>query len=93
MAGCARAPGGCRGAGPVARGLPPDVCYDLSDFGQGELTGLDAIEEAALALGMADGSCGSVTYEDTVVRVGAGWRISHRRVPARRVPLNGLGQG
>ncbi|MFF7930248.1 hypothetical protein RKD27_008647 [Streptomyces sp. SAI-126] len=102
----------------------PDVCYDLSDFGQGELTGLDAIEEAALALGagnpvahhvtnvfveeitdgrvharskglgvMADGSCGSVTYEDTVVRVGAGWRISHRRVLARRVPLNGLGQG
>jgi hypothetical protein len=71
----------------------PYVCCDLSDFGQGELTGLDAIEEATLALGMADGSCGSVTYEDTVVRVGAGWRISHRRVPARRVPLNGLGQG
>jgi hypothetical protein len=42
---------------------------------------------------MADGSCGSVTNEDTVVRVGAGWRISHRRVSARRVPLNGLGQG
>jgi hypothetical protein len=42
---------------------------------------------------MADGSCGSVTYEDTVVRVSDGWRISHRRVVARRVPLNGLGQG
>ncbi|MFJ5309293.1 hypothetical protein [Streptomyces sp. NPDC088350] len=39
----------------------------------------------------ADGSCGSVTYVDTVVRVGADWRISHRRVEARRVPLNGLG--
>ncbi|WP_262060420.1 nuclear transport factor 2 family protein [Streptomyces sp. STR69] len=36
-----------------------------------------------------DGSCGSVTYEDTVVRTGAGWRISHRRVSARRVPLKG----
>jgi 3-phenylpropionate/cinnamic acid dioxygenase small subunit len=36
-----------------------------------------------------DGSCGSVTYEDTVVRTGAGWRITHRRVSARRVPLNG----
>ncbi|MGW3106927.1 nuclear transport factor 2 family protein [Streptomyces sp. NPDC001100] len=36
-----------------------------------------------------DGSCGSVTYEDTVVRTGAGWRISHRKVSARREPLNG----
>ena len=36
-----------------------------------------------------DGSCGSVTYEDTVVRTGAGWRITRRRVSARRVPLNG----
>ncbi|MEV0738893.1 nuclear transport factor 2 family protein [Streptomyces sp. NPDC050549] len=34
-----------------------------------------------------DGSCGSVTYEDTVVRTVAGWRISHRRVSARRIPL------
>ena len=41
---------------------------------------------------MADGSCGSVTYEDVVVRVAAGWRICRRRVVARRVPLNGLGQ-
>jgi hypothetical protein len=101
-----------------------DVVYDLSDFGQGELTGLVAVKEAALALGagnpvahhvtnvcveeitddrvharskglgvMADGSCGSVTYEDTVVRVGGQWRISHRRMLARKVPLNGLGQG
>ncbi|MFF1301996.1 nuclear transport factor 2 family protein [Streptomyces sp. NPDC058307] len=101
-----------------------DVVYDLSDFGQGELTGLAAVKEAALALGAgnpvahhvtnviveemtdgrvharskglgvkADGSCGSVTYEDTVVRVGAEWRISHRRVLARKVPLNGLGRG
>ena len=102
-----------------------DVRYDLSDFGQGEVTGLAALREAALALGagnpvahhvtnvvveelavgrvrarskglavMANGSCGSVTYEDVVVRVGTGdWRISHRRVRARRVPLDGLGQG
>ena len=102
-----------------------DVVYDLSDFGQGEVVGLAALKEAALALGagnplahhvtntvvqeasdgrvhalskglavMANGSCGSVTYEDTVVRVDTdGWRISRRRVLARRVPLNGLGQG
>jgi hypothetical protein len=37
----------------------------------------------------ADGTCASVTYEDTVVPVGEGWRISHRRILARRVPLGG----
>jgi SnoaL-like domain len=36
-----------------------------------------------------DGSCGSVTYDDTVVRTAEGWRVSHRRVTARRTPLNG----
>ncbi|MFD0687135.1 nuclear transport factor 2 family protein [Actinomadura fibrosa] len=36
-----------------------------------------------------DGSCGSVTYEDTAVRLPEGWRITHRRILARRVPLNG----
>lgn len=101
-----------------------DIGYDLSDFGQGEVVGLAALREAALALGagnpvahhvtnvvveevapdrvrarskglgvLANGSCGSVTYEDVVVRTGiGGWRISHRTVRARRVPLNGLGQ-
>ncbi|MFF1292342.1 MULTISPECIES: hypothetical protein [unclassified Streptomyces] len=38
---------------------------------------------------MTDGSCGSVTYEDTVVRTGTGWRVSHRKVSPRRVPLSG----
>jgi hypothetical protein len=37
----------------------------------------------------ADGRCGSVTYEDTVSRSDRGWRIAHRRVLARRVPLGG----
>lgn len=37
----------------------------------------------------ADGTCASVTYEDTVVPVGQGWRISHRKLLARRVPLGG----
>jgi hypothetical protein len=36
-----------------------------------------------------DGSCGSVTYVDTV---GLGWRIARRKVEARRVPLNGAGK-
>ncbi|MYW63682.1 nuclear transport factor 2 family protein [Streptomyces sp. SID8379] len=37
----------------------------------------------------ADGTSGSVTYEDTVVRGDDGWRIAHRKVGARRVPLGG----
>jgi hypothetical protein len=37
----------------------------------------------------ADGACGSVTYDDTVVRGQEGWRISERIVRARRVPLGG----
>lgn len=37
----------------------------------------------------ADGTSGSVTYEDTVVRSDRGWRISYRRVVAHRTPLGG----
>jgi SnoaL-like domain len=37
----------------------------------------------------ADGTVATGTYEDTVVDEGAGWRIGHRRVVPRRVPLNG----
>ncbi|HTJ32372.1 MAG TPA: nuclear transport factor 2 family protein [Dactylosporangium sp.] len=36
---------------------------------------------------MADGSAGSVTYEDTIERTPAGWRITHRVVHPRRKPL------
>ena len=108
----------------LAEVFTPDVEYDVTDFGQGTLTGLTQLVDAALALGAAnpvahhvtnvvieeladgrvrarskglgirtDGSCGSVTYEDTVVRVGTGWRIARRKVTARRVPLNGLTPG
>ena len=34
-----------------------------------------------------DHTCGSATYEDIVVHTAHGWRISHRTVRARRVPL------
>ncbi|OPF78548.1 polyketide cyclase [Streptomyces antioxidans] len=40
----------------------------------------------------ADGSCGSVSYDDTVVRTADGWRISHRKISPRRTPLGGLAQ-
>lgn len=36
---------------------------------------------------MADGSSGSVTYEDVVARGDGGWRIGRRKVIARRAPL------
>ncbi|MEU1996744.1 nuclear transport factor 2 family protein [Nocardia gamkensis] len=98
----------------------PDVVYDLTELGFGELRGITALREAALALGdanpvghhitnvlitqndagtvvvrskgigiNADGGCGSVTYEDVVVRESAGWRISYRKVVPRRAPLGG----
>ncbi|WP_255948622.1 nuclear transport factor 2 family protein [Streptomyces odontomachi] len=38
----------------------------------------------------ADGSCGSVSYDDTVVRTPDGWRIDHRKLSPRRTPLGGL---
>jgi hypothetical protein len=48
----------------------------------------DEVTSLCKGLGvLADGSCGSATYEDTVVRTGAGWRISHRKVLPRRRPL------
>jgi hypothetical protein len=37
----------------------------------------------------ADGTCASVTYEDTIVHSDRGWRISHRKILARRAPLGG----
>ena len=36
-----------------------------------------------------DGSCASATYVDTVRREGGAWRICHRVILGRRVPLNG----
>jgi 3-phenylpropionate/cinnamic acid dioxygenase small subunit len=35
----------------------------------------------------ADGTAGSVTYEDRIVRTGEGWRIDQRTVVPRRAPL------
>jgi hypothetical protein len=37
----------------------------------------------------ADGTVGSVTYDDTLVDTGGGWRISHRVVTPRNVALGG----
>lgn len=37
----------------------------------------------------ADGTAGSVVYDDVVTRLPDGWKISYRKVSARRVPLGG----
>ncbi|MEV4235655.1 MULTISPECIES: nuclear transport factor 2 family protein [unclassified Nocardia] len=96
-----------------------EIIYDLSDFGAGELRGIPALQEAAVALGngnpvghhitnvviaevggavrvrskgigiYADGTSGSIEYDDTVVRGATGWRISYRRLIAHKVPLGG----
>ena len=42
---------------------------------------------------MADGTSGSVVYEDVVVRLPVGWRIRHRTVIGRRAPLERRGDG
>jgi 3-phenylpropionate/cinnamic acid dioxygenase small subunit len=97
----------------------PSVSYDVTALGGGVLHGIEAIRQAALALGdrnpvghhvtnvvlteqadgsvrgrskgigvNADGTTGTVTYEDTIVRTGDGWRIRARVVIPRRVPLS-----
>ena len=98
------------------------VSYDVTALGGGVLRGIEAIRDAALALGernpvghhvtnvvladqpdgsvrarskgigvYADGTAGSVTYEDTVVHTAEGWRIDARTVAPRRTPLGGAG--
>jgi hypothetical protein len=37
--------------------------------------------------GNADGSAGTVTYQDVIIRTGEGWWISHRKVIAHPTPL------
>ncbi|MFF1920343.1 nuclear transport factor 2 family protein [Streptomyces sp. NPDC058221] len=55
----------------------------LTDLGDGR------VGSRSKGLGVnADGTCGSVTYEDTVVRGERGWRIAYRKVITRRRPLS-----
>lgn len=68
-------------ANPVAHHVTNVVVTALAD-GRAEVR--------SKGLGVrADGSCGSVSYDDTVVRTPDGWRISRRKVTARRAPLGG----
>jgi ketosteroid isomerase-like protein len=60
------------------------------------ITGIDERSAQARSKGigiMADGTAGSVVYDDVVTRTPDGWRISHRKVTARRAPLGGRAAG
>ena len=51
---------------------------------------VDEDHATALSKGLginADGTIGSVTYEDLLERTDLGWRITHRSVRLRRTPL------
>lgn len=66
-------------ANPVAHHVTNVVLQEAAD---------GTVRALSKGLGvMADGSSGSVTYEDTVVRGPAGWRITHRIVRPRRTAL------
>ncbi|MEN3316445.1 MAG: hypothetical protein V7605_2679 [Acidimicrobiaceae bacterium] len=55
------------------------------------VTDADSAAVVSKGLGvMADGTCGSVVYEDIVRREPAGWRISYRKVVPRHRPLGRL---
>ncbi|MFD6156521.1 nuclear transport factor 2 family protein [Nocardia sp. NPDC060256] len=54
------------------------------------ITAVEVDEVQAVSKGLAvnaDGTTGSVTYEDTICRTAEGWRIARRRVIPRRKPL------
>ena len=51
-----------------------------------------SIRARSKAIGVyADGTAGTVTYDDTIVRTAEGWPISTRTVVPRRAPLGGTG--
>jgi hypothetical protein len=95
----------------------PDVVYDLTDFGIGELRGVESIRDAGRALGdddrvshhvtnialepvsetvvsarskgigvMANGTTGSLVYEDVIERRQGTWRIRRRASPRAAYP-------
>jgi hypothetical protein len=66
-------------ANPVGHHVTNTVLTEIAE---------DRVRALSKGIGInADGTCASVTYEDTVARGGRGWRITHRRVLARRAPL------
>lgn len=64
---------------PLAHHVTNVVIVEVADHGV-------RVRSKGLAVS-ADGSVGSVVYDDLVRRVGEGWRIAYRKVTARRTPL------
>jgi hypothetical protein len=98
--------------------LTPDIVYDSTAFGAGEMHGFENIIATSYALGdrnpvghhvtnimvtedpdgtvrarskgigvYADGTTGSVVYDDVLRRTPEGWRIGRRAISPRRTPL------
>lgn len=68
-------------ANPVGHHVTNIVLTQITD---------DQVQARSKGIGVsADGTTASVTYEDTVSRGDQGWRISYRKVLARRAPLGG----
>lgn len=79
----------CAAAGRALGDLNP-VGHHVTNVVLAERTE-DRIHARSKGIGVyANGTSTSVTYEDTVVRTELGWRISHRKVLARRTPLGGV---
>lgn len=78
----------CAAAARALGGLNP-VGHHVTNIVLTETAG-DRVHARSKGLGVnTDGTVGSVTYEDTVVRTPRGWRISHRTIRAHRTPLGG----
>lgn len=67
-------------ANPLAHHVTNVVVLDSSDD-------VAHVRSKGLAV-MADGTTGSVVYDDEVVRTSAGWRIAQRHISPRRQPLH-----
>jgi hypothetical protein len=81
VAACAAAARALGELNPVGHHVTNTVITEAPDGG---------VHALSKGLGVnADGTVGSVTYEDTVVRTPRGWRISHRKIRAHRAPLGG----
>ncbi|WP_242889412.1 nuclear transport factor 2 family protein [Actinomadura litoris] len=76
----------CAAAGRALGELNP-VGHHVTNIVLSEIAD-DQVQARSKGIGVnADGTAGSVTYEDTVLRTPQGWRISHRKIHAHRKPL------
>jgi ketosteroid isomerase-like protein len=81
VAACAAAGRALGERNPVGHHVTNVVLTEIAD---------DRVHARSKGIGVnADGTCASVTYEDTVLRTPRGWRISHRIVRVHRTPLGG----